>query len=149
MTTRNNYDYANASIASLSIKAGKGDARAKLFLKAARLERSYELDIELSAEDADLYFTYTWYVNNSGYPCTSVDAPAEYATARGNKFITSLNRLVLSRMLGCEVWEIPTDIEADHIHLDRELTDCRRDNIQPLTADANKRRKKASRKAVA
>ncbi len=115
-------------------------------LMSARLERSIELGLNVSPEDADLLYSYTWSLR-SGYPQTGIRCPEgkENGSSK-NQFITSLNRLVLSRMLGCDVWDIPTNIEADHICEDLGLANCRRENIQPLTQTQNLK-KKASRKS--
>ncbi len=114
---------------------------------SARLERSIALGLNVSPEDADLLYSYTWRLTQKGYPQTSVDCPHGIGNTSGTrKYMTSLNRLVLSRMLGCNVWDIPTNIEADHRDEWLGLGNCRRENIQPLTKVANVK-KKASRKS--
>ncbi len=111
-------------------------------LMSARLERSIELGINVSPEDAELLYSYTWSLSSKGYPLTNIKL------CNGKQKSVNLNRLILSRMLGCDVCDIPTNIEADHIYEDLGLANCRRENIQPLTSVQNKK-KKASRKARA
>ncbi len=136
------------SIASISarLRANPDCEALEHQLMSARFERSLSHNLEVSPEDAELLFRYTWSVTKTGYAQTGVDAPAEHANINGTKFLTTLNRLVLARMLGCEVWEIPSNIHADHIDEELGLANCRRENIQPLTATQNQK-KKATRKA--
>ena len=117
-------------------------------LAEARLERSIELGIQVSVEDADLLHSYTWRESNNGnYIITSIECPA----GKGNtgvkklRYSTTLNRLVMSRILGVPVWDIPTDIHSDHIDESRGKADCRRDNIQPLTAEENSKKARTCR----
>ncbi len=137
------------SIASLSqrLRCNPGCEALEHQLMSARLERSIELGLNVSPEDAVLLYSYTWKLDK-GYPMTQVPCPKGLGTAGPNKeqFRTSLNRLVLSRMLGCDVWDIPRNIEADHICEELGLANCRRENIQPLTQTQNLK-KKASRKS--
>ncbi len=109
----------------------------------ACLERSIEIGLQVSPEDAELLYSYAWKVAKNGYAYTNLTVPAGFGNAGGNKtkYHCSLHRLVLSRQLGMPVWEIPSDIHADHIYESRGKLDCRRDNIQPLTAAENSRKR--------
>lgn len=117
-------------------------------LMEARLERSIELGIQVSIEDADLLYSYSWRAsNNGGYIITSIECPPGCGNTGVKKmrYSTTLNRLVMSRILGVPVWEIPTDIHSDHIDESRGKADCRRDNIQPLTAEENSKKARTCR----
>ncbi len=116
-------------------------------LMEARLERSIELGLHVSPEDADLLYDYTWTANNSGYVVTPIKVPAGTGNMGRTKsqFGVTLQRLVLSRMLGCQPWEIPADLDADHINEELGKGNCTRDNIQPLTREQNT--KKAQRRS--
>ena len=107
-------------------------------LMEARLERSMELGLIVSPEDAEVLYSYTWSLKANGYPQANMDAPAEFCTAAaGTKYCTTLNRLVLARMLGCQPWEISNGIHADHINEDLGVLNCTRDNIQALSISDN------------
>ena len=139
----------NRSIHSLAMKlhSNPTDDALQHKLMAARFERSMELGLEVSLEDVEILFNHTWTVTSTGYAQTGVPAPAEYANCGNTKYLTTLNRLVLSRMLECDVWDIPSNIHADHIDESLGLANCRRENIQPLTATENQKKKFRRRNA--
>ncbi len=105
----------------------------------ARLERSIELGIQVSVEDAELLYSHTWGTNNSGYAVTLLKVPKGTGNTGHNKeqFSVPLQRLVLSRMLECQPWDIPADLDADHVDEELGKLNCTRDNIQPLSKMQN------------
>ena len=120
----------NPSIGSLATKLqhNPDDVAAQRRLMAARLDRSIELGLIVSPEDADLLYSYTWSLKAGEYAQTGING----------KFV-GLHKLVHSRMTGRSLDSYSSSDHVRHVERGNGL-DCRRENLHVETgAKANQR----------
>ena len=126
-------DNNTPSISSLAaqLNANPDCVAAQHRLMEARMNRSIELDLTVSPEDAELLYQHTWGLTR-GYAQAWVEV-------NGKMLSIGLHKMVHSRMTGRELSSYARRDHVRHISNENKL-DCRRENIHAATGATRNQR---------